>query len=78
MGHRAAVGIRRCRSGQRPGWVWGEGSAEPRSRVNPPRDEWGRTGTASIAWVPIHDERNEERAMNIVSTGTRRNASLAG
>ncbi|MDW9243493.1 hypothetical protein C7S13_2885 [Burkholderia cepacia] len=43
-----------------------------------PRDEWGRTGTASIAWVPIHDERNEERAMNIVSTGTRRNASFAG
>ncbi|MDW9227696.1 hypothetical protein C7S15_2272 [Burkholderia cepacia] len=36
MGHRAAVGIRRCRAGQRPGWVWGEGSAEPRSRVNPP------------------------------------------
>ncbi|WP_206105553.1 hypothetical protein, partial [Burkholderia cepacia] len=65
-----------CRHG--PTRRGGEGSAEARSRVNPPRDEWGRAGTASIAWVPIHDERDEERAMNIVSTGTRRNASLAG
>ncbi|EDT42252.1 hypothetical protein BamMEX5DRAFT_1941 [Burkholderia ambifaria MEX-5] len=32
----AAVGNRRCRAGQRPRWAWGEGSAEPRSRVNPP------------------------------------------
>ncbi|HIH2665203.1 TPA: hypothetical protein ACYLKV_006949, partial [Burkholderia cenocepacia] len=37
-----------------------QGSVEPRSCVNPPRDEWGRPGAASIAWVPMHDERHEE------------------
>ncbi|ONT14725.1 hypothetical protein A8E38_08960 [Burkholderia cenocepacia] len=29
-------------------------------RQSPPRDEWGRSGAASIAWVPMHDERHEE------------------
>ncbi|VWC45527.1 hypothetical protein BLA23254_07320 [Burkholderia lata] len=60
VGHRGCSRNPAVPCGPASGVGVGEGSAEPRLRVNPPRDEWGRAGTASIAWVPMHDEHHEE------------------
>ena len=82
VGHRGRSGNPAMPCGPASGVGVGEGSTEPRSRVNPPRDEWGRTAVRSIAWVPMRDERNRRMqrggTMDIVSTGARRSAPSAG